>query len=206
MRKAQLFQKSNIIIVIIIIIITPKKKKRSKRRRSKKNGCLILLSSQSHKSTTRKINTFNSYQHGERCDRFIDGFLFHSIRRRALVRRHLSSKLSLSKSSRLFFAFVFFFFNDEFFLREKCKKRRICVSGFTKKSASFCFLLFFCSPAALFFLCFLRFLSAPHSQKKISNFFLSHTRNVPFYFSSSHFLKIYALLCCCSSSFCCERT
>ena len=96
---------------------------------AKKNGCLILLSSQSHKSTTRKINTFNSYQHGERCDRFIDGFLFHSIRRRALVRRHLSSKLSLSKSSRLFFAFVFFFFNDEFFLREKCKKRRICVSG-----------------------------------------------------------------------------
>ena len=100
----------------------------------------------------------------------------------ALSSEDISLLNSLSKSSRLFFAFVFFFFNDEFFLREKCKKRRICVSGFTKKScvsfflfsllfAFFCFLLFFCSPAALFLLCFLRFLSAPPHKKKSRTFF-----------------------------------
>ena len=105
---------------------------------------------------THKINTYSSYQHGERGDRFIDGFLFHSIRRRAIIRRHLF--YTLSSQSLVFFVKVVFFILLEQKKRAKKKKKKkeeefFCVkfekfcglfSSFSLRDVnSFCFLLFF---------------------------------------------------------------
>jgi hypothetical protein len=66
---------------------------------------LALVHLKAHEHVYNKY-TFNSYQHGERGDRFIDGFLFHSIRRRAILvvgRRHHLSLLHSLSSQRVFF-------------------------------------------------------------------------------------------------------
>ena len=87
-----------------------RRRRRSKRRRSKKT----VASSSSPRTRTfkstrtrlKEIHIFNSYQHGERGDRFIDGFLFHSIRRRAILvvgRRHPLSLFYTLSSQRVFF-------------------------------------------------------------------------------------------------------
>ena len=206
-----------------------RRRRRSKRRRSKKT----VASSSSPRTRTfkstrtrlKEIHIFNSYQHGERGDRFIDGFLFHSIRRRALiisaVRHHhlllllffetlsLALSLKVSRPSSLLLLLL---------LCVSSLKNFLCLFSSFFSLSSFCF---FCSlssqrtSAFSLSLCFLLSHShtgrrAPKREKNLELFFSHHTQHtedrgggVPFV--RHIFSKFTSALLLLLLFFCCER-